>query len=461
MSHLPKTGSESQNAPVAANQPTGPVSKCQTKRVLEKRIHEKASELDQIIAEQIELGAEELNITTTQLSQRFAIVASITEVRAPSWWNGLMSDRAEAWKDEYDGPGKKFLQWVAKRIGEDDQYKELNDEQKAHYTAIAARKRIENKQAKTSKITRKKAIKGVIGRLNTLNEELQRLNRQTGVEFALFVTRGSLEDDLEPFYASSDKAAMFLQGNLKLPMKELMTLMDLSVIGGVGGLSTHIGGQKEAYRQAVRMKLNTSFCQTIKSLGHDTSKFRHIKYSRYIEIIETYKVVLRGYPLTLDGNITHPSDYPGGMKGLAHADGQLAAGAWGFEKISDAMYKEWKSRHDEAEANKQPLPSPPYIPVPGTEFKLATAKVRDTTTRKRMAKSVSKKDIQGGKRAKVATGSKKTTAKVKSKKASAKVKSRATIEDSDTLSPPPEGSSSSSDDSDDSDDSDVSDNDSE
>ncbi|KAG9081322.1 hypothetical protein FRC06_005644 [Ceratobasidium sp. 370] len=131
---------------------------------------------------------------------------------------------------------------------------------------------------------------------------------------------------------------------MKLPSKELLTLMDLWAVGGVGG-------------------------RTIESLGHNTSDFRHIPYSNYNKIINEYRVILRGYPLTPDGNIVRPSDFPGGIKGLMHADEQLASGTWGFEKISDVAYKEWVSKCGVAEDGDEDMPDPPYIPVPGTEFR--------------------------------------------------------------------------------------------
>lgn len=112
-------------------------------------------------------------------------------------------------------------------------------------------------------------------------DKLQQLNRQVGVEFTLFVTRGALQDEMEPFYMSSPKAGTFFEGHINLPPKDLLTLMDLSVIGGVGSkyfgcpiwmistsfkskhadLSAKVKTQKEIHRQAVRAKLNASFCR--------------------------------------------------------------------------------------------------------------------------------------------------------------------------------------------------------
>jgi hypothetical protein len=67
--------------------------------------------------------------------------------------------------------------------------------------------------------------------------KLQLLHSQLGIEFALFATRGSLQDELDPVYFCSDKVKMFLEGHLNVPPKELLKLMDASVVTGVQGMS--------------------------------------------------------------------------------------------------------------------------------------------------------------------------------------------------------------------------------
>ncbi|KAG9121166.1 hypothetical protein FRC07_002994 [Ceratobasidium sp. 392] len=351
-------------------EPTAPVSRRKQKRVLDRRINEKAVEIDQQLRASIQEGAGELDILPTQLAQRFAVVAPIGEQRKPSWWNGLVADRSAAWEAEYKGQPREYLGWVSRRIVEKGENLNLTDEQKEEYMKYAATTRAENKEAKAATVTRAKAVSAVSKELASIYEQLQRLNQQVGVEFALFVTRGAIEDKLDPFYASSDKAATFLQGHLSLPAKDMLTMMDLWMVGGVGQMSSHMKGKREALRQSVRFKLNASFCNALKSLGQDTTTFRHIKYSNYNKLVYAYKIILRGYPLTLNGQMVRPSDFQGGIKGLTQADEHLGSGTWGFEAINNTVYEEWKSRYDSAKERKQPTPSPPHIPVPGTEYKL-------------------------------------------------------------------------------------------
>lgn len=135
-------------------------------------------------------------------------------------------------------------------------------------------------------------------------------------------------------------------------------------------------------------------------MGHNTSDFRYIQYSNYSKLIHDYKVILRGYPLTLDCKIVRPSDFPGGIKGLTHADTHLGSGSWGFEKISDAVYDEWKAQSELATLNDLPTPAVPYLPVPGTEFKAREELAENgepSKGRKRKGESISQRPAKKSK----------------------------------------------------------------
>ncbi|KAB5587516.1 hypothetical protein CTheo_9045 [Ceratobasidium theobromae] len=159
-------------------------------------------------------------------------------------------------------------------------------------------------------------------------------------------------------------------------------------------------------------------------MGHDTTSITKIKYTNYDQLVDQYHVVLRGYPIHPNGQIIRPSDFPGGVKGLLHADMHLGDGTWGFEKVSNAVYKEWKAQCNQATIKNTDRPTPPYIPVQGTEFKNGPQKTggTETGTNKRRRPAEPKK-IKADKVRKADSG--------KGKKVATKVKSRATIEDSD------------------------------
>ncbi|KAG9087655.1 hypothetical protein FS749_002767 [Ceratobasidium sp. UAMH 11750] len=304
-------------------EPTGPVSKRRAKRALDRRINEKAVEIDNNVRENIAKGAEELDIPEAQLLQRFTVVAPVGEQRVPMWWNGLVAECAKSWRSEYTGLGREFLGWVSKRIQDEGLNKDLTDKDKERYAKLATDTRANNKEAKMASITRKKAVSKAKDEVLALHQQFERLNRQVGLEFAIFVTRGSVEDDVEPFYTTSSKAATFLQGHLNLPPKDVLTLMDLWAVGGVPGscirfsveemglkfvitllaVAGKVKGRKDMYQKAVRDKLSHSYCHILKSTGHDVSSFRHIPYSNYDKIVLEYKIVLQGYLLTAEGNI--------------------------------------------------------------------------------------------------------------------------------------------------------------
>ncbi|KAG8705243.1 hypothetical protein FRC08_001759 [Ceratobasidium sp. 394] len=365
---------------LSSSQPKKPNTKRQAKRTLNKNLAAKAVELDQKMRASIDEGAEALGVAPETLASRFAIIAPVGETRRPMWWNGLVAEKSEEWKDEYDGPAREFLPWVTRRLKNEKIGESLSEAQKEMYAKKAAEKRVSNKEQKAVSMTREKALKSVEDKIESIFQELQQINSQSGIEFALFATRSSMKDDFDPIYLSSEKVQLFFEGHIKMPAKELLKAMDMSIVSGVAGLSVTIANERERHRHAIREALNASFCTILKSLGHDVTKFKHIKYSNYSALVQGYCVILRGYPLTADGRIVSPSDYPGGIPGMVHAEKQLLSGVWGFEKIRDAAYNDWMAECDAAQAKGESAPLPPHIHVPGTEF------VKPSGPRKRATK---------------------------------------------------------------------------
>ncbi|KAB5588157.1 hypothetical protein CTheo_8403 [Ceratobasidium theobromae] len=303
-----------------------------------------------------------------------------------------MSEKAAEWRDEYHGNKKEYLPWVAKRIREEKLTENLSDKDKQHYADIALTACIEKKKKEGITHSRTAAMKGAQQSLAKIQAELMYIHKQTGIEYALFATRPSLRDTMCPLFYSSDKAMTFLEAHINVSIKDFLQLMDMSVVGGVGGLGVPLLSEREARRKSVRALLNTAFCKTLKDLGHDTSKFKHIEYANYDKIVDKYRVAVRGYPLTSKGHLIQPSDYPGGIKGLAHAEKHLISGAWGFELIVDELYNDWKELCQQATDAGKPAPPPLCIPAPGTEFNMGTGR-RDgienaeVQTRKRKSQS--------------------------------------------------------------------------
>ncbi|KAG8703206.1 hypothetical protein FRC09_004298 [Ceratobasidium sp. 395] len=359
-------------------------TKKQVKRALNKSLAGKALELDKNMREAIKAGAEEIGVSEDKLADRFKLMAPVGETRKPMWWNGLVAEKSEEWKAEYDGPPRKFLPWVTNRIRSKGLNEDLSNEEKEMYAKKAAETRASNKEEKAVSGNRAKILKGAEERLDALYHELQNLNAQLGIEFALFATRRSVEDQLNPVFVCSDKAELFFQGHLKMPPKELLKLMDVSIVAGRSQAQRPTKGrsivkQYEADLTHRSVSVGSRVCvrylancclksgAVLKSLGHDTAKFKHIKYSNYGELVDEYHIILRGYPLTPDGQIVSPSNFPKGIPGLINAEKHLGSGAWGFEKIRDSTYKDWKADCKIAEDKGEAMPLPPHIHVPGTD----------------------------------------------------------------------------------------------
>jgi hypothetical protein len=95
-----KNTAPSENGLMAADITTL-VSKRREKRVLEKRLTEKAVAIDKQMKASIDEAAAELGVAPAALRQQFALVVPEGEKRTPMWWNGLVAEKAKEWKAEY------------------------------------------------------------------------------------------------------------------------------------------------------------------------------------------------------------------------------------------------------------------------------------------------------------------------------------------------------------------------
>ncbi|KAB5588230.1 hypothetical protein CTheo_8326 [Ceratobasidium theobromae] len=389
------------------------------RRAFMAKVAAKAIDIDQKLNESIDEGAMQLDVPHEYLATHFALKSSFGEKRGPSVWNGLMSEKAAEWRSEFTGNKKEYMPWVAKRICEEKLAEKLSEEDKQRYADLALATRIEKKKEGITH-SRSAVMKSAQQSLAKVQAELMYIHKQTGVEYALFATRPTLRDTMCPLFYSSDKVTMFLEAHINVPIKDFLQLMDMSVVGGIGGLGASLLSEKGARRKSVRALLNAAFCKTLNDLGHDTSKFKHIEYTNYNKTVDKYHVVVQGYPLTSKGHLVQPSDYPGGIKGLAHAEKHLMSGAWGFEQVTDEMYDEWKAMCQQASDAGATAP-PPHVPAPGTEFEIG-ANSRDAINdanvknrkRKHQSETASKNEGQTSKERTSAGSSKKRRIALKS-----------------------------------------------
>ncbi|KAG9091047.1 hypothetical protein FRC06_000731 [Ceratobasidium sp. 370] len=364
------SGDHSSSTELVNNTGDGPASKRRVKRALEQCVAGKAIEIDQELRVLIEDVAGDLHVSSESVAQKFAIVTPIGETRKAMWWNGHICD------------GK---------INED-----IDAEEQERLAKVAETKRAANKGKKASAMTRTKSIKAAEKKIDDIYGELQQLSAQVGIEFALFTTRGSLEDDMDPSFLSSDKLKMFLQGHLIAPeaaieahgyvcgqgRRQLGGVVTRSLMGGRAGKGKEVedagagsearGGGKTGWRDADPFAPRGLFVE------------EWAQYKNYDELVQEYCIVLRGYPLMTDGRIVRPSNFPGGVAGLVHTERQLESGAWGFDKINKSRFDKWETGCNTAKENGNPMPLPPHIPVTGTEYvkSAKTAKAGEGETRK-------------------------------------------------------------------------------
>ncbi|KAF8668516.1 hypothetical protein RHS04_08975 [Rhizoctonia solani] len=346
--------------------PTGPISKRCQQRADNQRINTVAAEADAVLRAHIEEAASKLGVLKDNVFQRFALIAPIGEQRSAMWWNGLLAKKSSEWKDKY-----RFLPWVSHRIRNKGLVQDLTDEDKSRYAELATKTRAKNKDEKTASLTWKQVVALAQDELTNIHTQLETLRNQLGLQYMLVTTRGKLEDDMPPLYASSEKVDTFLQGHMNMPMKDLLTHLDFYVIGNESAGVSKIQNKKEALRSSVCIRLKDSLSSTIKGIGGDPSTVLHVKYKNYDKMVYTHGVVLVGYPVTPDADgrqMVRPSNFPGGIRGLMHADNQLASGAWRFEALPTDTYAEWKVKYKKAMAKNGTMPLAPYIPVPGSEY---------------------------------------------------------------------------------------------
>ncbi|KAG8738516.1 hypothetical protein FRC11_001356, partial [Ceratobasidium sp. 423] len=351
------------------SEPSGPVSKRRQKRITDRRINKAAAEADGALRAHIETTSSELGVSATEIYQRFTLISPIGEQRSAMWWNGLVIEKSSKWKSEYSGPGREFLSWVTHRIREEGLAQNLTNEQKTRLVELATKTRAKNKDTKTTGLTRKQAVANAQEQIDDLHKQLETLYGKLGVEYMLVTTRGKLEDNMPPTYISSDKVDAFLQGHMNMPMRDLLTHLDFYVLGKEPAGAKKIKDKKQALRSAVRTRLKNSLSDTLKNMGVDPSTVRCVEYANYDKLVYSHRVVLVGYPVKANGRqMVRPSDFPGGIKGLMHADNQLSSGIWRFEELPETAYNEWKVVYEQAVANQTTPSTVPYIPVPGSEY---------------------------------------------------------------------------------------------
>ncbi|GAB1520156.1 hypothetical protein RhiTH_003229 [Rhizoctonia solani] len=416
----------------AALVPPEPVSKRRQQRATNRRINTAATEANAALRAHIEVVATEMGVPKDDVFQRFTLISPVGEQRLPMWWNGLIAEKSSEWKQEYVGPGRQYLSWVAQQIREKGLAHDLTDEEKTRYAELAAKTRAKNKDSKTTGLTRKQAVTSAQDDLVRIHNQLETLHNKLGLQYMLVTTRGKLEDNMAPLYASSDKVDTFLQGHMNMPMKDLLTHLDFYVIGKEATGVTKIQGKKQALRSSVRTRLKNSLSNTLEKIGINPSTISCVKYANYDKMVYDYRIVLVGYPVTSNGRqMVRPSDFPGGIKGLMHADNKLASEVWRFEELPADSHNEWKLKYDKAMAYDTEIPPAPYIPVPGSEFKKGS--VDPPTTED---SGVSRNDSCKRK-------APKAEMVAKAKRKNGKVKSREIIHDSESeaASEPPEDDS--------------------
>ncbi|KAG9097737.1 hypothetical protein FS749_005627 [Ceratobasidium sp. UAMH 11750] len=186
-------------------------------------------------------------------------------------WNGFVNEKSKEWEHlKEDFPGTSFVSEVARRISLSSEYKNLTEEQKAHYKEVAQKVRDERLNVGTTRTGDRRLTQGSVRKeLTNLATRLDYINSVTNVECVLIAVRGHASDGLKPVYYASEQARVFLESHLKLQMSTLLDYMERSVDGGAIGLIGAYKNETQCAKGALCVVMTESLRQAATSVADD------------------------------------------------------------------------------------------------------------------------------------------------------------------------------------------------
>ncbi|KDN41114.1 hypothetical protein RSAG8_07668, partial [Rhizoctonia solani AG-8 WAC10335] len=333
------------------------------KRRLELNEQNKAIDPElEVIGEEVDrlLGtaASRLNLDPQQLTSKFLAAQSASHSACPTAWHGFVSKMSSEWKSEGEAlgyTGMTYMNWVVKRIGDEDLYTNLIDEKKEEMVKYAEELRASRLSAGSVRTGEHRLTQGNIkNELFNMCERLRYLSDKTGIEVISIVVRGDKAAGLKPIYFASKKARRFLESHVRVDAEEFIELLEKSAIGGAAELGNEHEKKKNVVKSELRDVLTDSLRDAAletasdgwKPVISDRSEIGQMTYTRYPHLVMNYGVELFGWPMVSEYVPKDPSQLGGkGVMSVLTAKIKTNPATAGFRRLTKNEWEEWKEKY--------------------------------------------------------------------------------------------------------------------
>ncbi|KAG8728224.1 hypothetical protein FRC10_005203, partial [Ceratobasidium sp. 414] len=252
----------------------------------DSRLIERLHSIEKKLHKLIEHAPSNLGIETDVVRSQFLAYANVRSTALPTAWNGLVHEKL----------GKKY---VVERIKDKELYTALLEDKVEYYRNVAQKLRDDKLNAGSAKTSCKRLFQGSAkDDIHKIGTKLDHISQLTSVQFVLLVVRGQSQDGLKPLHYASNQARTFLEGYLSVPMSQLLTMMEMSAIGGASALVNRNQIEGSRAKAEVRQVLLKQLRDTATSTARDGSaptitnanSIHFVEWKNYYKIVKNYKV---------------------------------------------------------------------------------------------------------------------------------------------------------------------------
>ncbi|CEL56029.1 hypothetical protein RSOLAG1IB_02043 [Rhizoctonia solani AG-1 IB] len=301
-----------------------------------------------------------MNIDPQQLTSKFLAAQSASHSARPTAWHGFVSKMSSEWKSEGEAlgyTGMTYMNWVVKRIGDEDLYANLTDGEKENMVKYAEELCASRLSAGSVRNGERRLTQGNIkNEIFNMCERLRYLSDKTGIKVISIVVRGDETAGLKPIYYASKKARRFLESHIRVDAEEFIRLLEQSAIGGAAELGDKHAKKKNVIKSELRDVLTDSLRDAAletasdgwKPMISDRSEIGQMSYTRYPNLVVSYGVELVGWPMVSEYVPKDPSQLGGkSVMSVLIAKIKSKPATAGFRRLTKSEWEDWKEKYQQ------------------------------------------------------------------------------------------------------------------
>ncbi|CCO35544.1 hypothetical protein BN14_09662 [Rhizoctonia solani AG-1 IB] len=234
--------------------------------------------------------------------------------------------------------GMTYMNWVVKRIGDEDLYANLTDGEKENMVKYAEELCASRLSAGSVRNGERRLTQGNIkNEIFNMCERLRYLSDKTGIKVISIVVRGDETAGLKPIYYASKKARRFLESHIRVDAEEFIRLLEQSAIGGAAELGDKHAKKKNVIKSELRDVLTDSLRDAAletasdgwKPMISDRSEIGQMSYTRYPNLVD---------PSQLGGK---------SVMSVLIAKIKSKPATAGFRRLTKSEWEDWKEKYQQ------------------------------------------------------------------------------------------------------------------